>query len=357
MQEIKNIYLVAWKNHKFFDRKENPIGSVQLPSRENGFSNIWKEMTFGDHETFEISQSKLGQFKGGIIKDSIPYQQTLKKREGTFFEEEFQLLSDIKKAVGVSQPTGTSLSDTSELDGYRFYVIESEDKTKGITVFHFARFIPKYHILVNKKMLFIGSELSVVKTPDTVKSNKSQFSLESIILIEPTVFLSAIYNNSDNGEVETIQVYVHNPEAYEKAFNLKDSYFKFAKSKFEEFKDTNTEVKRTISIDNVEVVWDEKEFDPEEFFNKRNVNIAKKFARDSDDDKQFPIKDICEANEKLKNSPQKPKNGYNPLEFIEDKSGKIQSIKVTEDSVGVLAAIMDGQIWTNEIHKQTQTNI
>ncbi|EMC43332.1 hypothetical protein [Streptococcus mutans] len=357
MQEIKNIYLVAWKNHKFFDRKENPIGSVQLPSQENGFSNIWEEMTFGDHKTFESSQSKLGQFKGGIIKDSAPYQQTLKKKEGTFFEEEFQLLSDIKKAVGVSQPTGTYLADTSKLDGYRFYVIESEDRTKGITVFHFARFIPKYHILVNKRMLYISSNLPVVKTPDAVKSNKSQFSLESIILIEPTVFLSAIYNNSDNGEVETIQVYVHNPEAYEKAFNLKESYFKFAKNKFEEFRDTNIEAKRTISIDNVEVIWDEQEFNPEEFFNKKNVNIAKKFARDSDDDKQFPIKDIYEANEKLKSSLQKLKKAYQPLEFIKDNSEKIHSIKVTEGSVGVLAAIMDGQIWTNEIHKQTQTNI
>lgn len=348
MQNIKNIYLVAWKNRKFFDSRESPIGSIMLPDNNNQFFDIWRSLKFGEYDNFEQSKDRLGPFSGGIIKESNPYQQTLTSDEGTFFEEEFGLLTSLKKSTELSMQIEV---DAERLAGYRFYVIESEDVEKGIIAYHFARFIPKYHILVNKKI--ISTKAIIVSEVDKMKPNKSMFSLESLILIEPSIFASAIYN-LDDSKIKSIQMYIHNPDAYEKAFILKDSYFKYAKGKFLSFMDVNPETKRTISQDQTEVFWEPSEFNPNAFFDNKNVNLAKKFARDTDDDKEYPINRIREANEKLGNS--KKKNNYEPLEFIEKGSGEVR-IKVTEKSVGTLAAIMDGQIWTNEIHQETQTNI
>lgn len=61
-----------------------------------------------------------------------------------------------------------------------------------------------------------------------------------------------------------------------------------------------------------------------------------------------------EANKKLENNVQK---GNKPLKVHRSKEGKVVGLLVDESSVATLAAIMDGQIWTNEIHQETQTNI
>lgn len=352
MQDIKNIYLVAWKNRNFFDKNDNPIGSIQLPEIEEEFSAVWHDMKFGEHSNFEEAQRKLGQFSGGIIKDSNPYQHTLSKGIDSFFQEEFELLIELKKVVGTdfSRPSGEIIETDSDLDGYRFYVIESKNKDSGVTVYHFARFIPKYHILMNKRMLRTKQEINSVH-------NDSHFLFKSIILIEPTAFASAIYNKDQlDNDISNVQIFVHNPETYEKAFILRNSYFKYAQSKFKQFKDSDRDTRRTISLNNIEVDWDENLFNPADFFNQKNVNIAKKFAKDTDDDKQYDIIRIVEANNKLINgSDTKPFN--RPLEFLYNDKGEVISLKVTEESVGTLAAIMDGQIWTNEIHQKTQTNI
>jgi len=352
MQDIKNIYLVAWKNRKFFDKNDSPIGSIQLPEIEEEFSAVWHEMQFGEHNNFEEAQRKLGQFSGGIIKDSNPYQHTLSKGIDSFFQEEFELLIGLKKVVGTdfSRPSGEIIETDSDFDGYRFYVIESKNEDSGVTVYHFARFIPKYHVLMNKRMLQTKQVTNFVQ-------NDNRFLLKSIILIEPTVFASAIYNKDQLGnEISNVQIFVHNPDAYEKAFILSNSYFKYAQSKFEQFKDSNQDTRRTISLNNIKVDWDEDLFNPGDFFNQKNVNIAKKFAKDTDDDKQYDISRIAEANNKLlRGGDSKPFN--KPLEFIYNGKGEVISLKVKEESVGTLAAIMDGQIWTNEIHQKTQTNI
>ena len=104
----------------------------------------------------------------------------------------------------------------------------------------------------------------------------------------------------------------------------------------------------------VSVNWDDEKFNPNEFFNQKNVNIAKKFARDSEDDKNYDINRIVEANDKLENNLRK---GNKPLEVLKSEEGIVIGLLVNESSVATLAAIMDGQIWTNEIHQETQTNI
>ncbi|CAH1851223.1 hypothetical protein [Convivina intestini] len=347
MQKIKNIFLVAWKSRNFFDNHEDPIGSVQLPEQNDEFDSVWNDTKFGEYTSFEEAQSKLGRFSGGIIKEATPYQINISQREETFFQEEFNLLTDIKKVTSLSTPSGEKLNSTGDLDGYRFYVIESQND-KGITVYHFARFIPRYHVLKNKNLL----QTQPVQYPDVINPNRSSFSLEDLILIEPLIFASAIYN--EEADTPTIQLFVHNPSSYEKAFNLKDSYFKYAKSKFKQFADSNPDKKRTISIDNIPVSWDNNQFNPDEFFNNKNVNIAKKFARDIDDDKQYPIENIVKANNKLQSS---LKNMHRPLKVSYDKNQKPVELYVSEESVGTLAAILDGQIWTNEIHEETQANL
>ena len=349
MQELKNIYLIAWKNQKFFDRNDNPIGSVLLPDQTAEFSKIWDNMKFGDFATYEEAKEQLEEFSGGIIKQSVPYKQNLNSNQNSYFKEEFEILSNIRRAT--TMPTKRASNVTSEdgdedLSGFRFYVLESSDDNEQTTVYHFARFRPRYHILKNKNLLHTHLE-----TIDTIHSNAS-FSLDSVILIESSVFASAIY--SENDSESNIQIFVHKPEEYENAFVLKNSYFEYAKKTFDRFRTSDVTVKRTISMQGVSVNWKDEEFNPNEFFNQKNVNIAKKFARDSEDDKNYDINRIVEANDKLENN---ARNGNKPLEVLKSEDGIVTGLLVNESSVATLAAIMDGQIWTNEIHQETQTNI
>ena len=349
MQELKNIYLIAWKYQKFFDRSDKPIGSILLPDQREEFSKIWANMKFGNFDTYEEAIEELGDFSGGIIKQSDPYKQILNSNQNSYFKEEFEILSDIRRATTMTSQKASNVTgegDHEDLSGFRFYVLESRDDNEQTTVYHFARFMPKYHILKNKRLLHTQFE-----TVDTIHSNAS-FSLDSVILIESSVFASAIY--SENGLESNIQVFVHKPEEYEKAFVLKNSYFEYAKKTFEKFRSSDITVKRTISKQGISVNWDDEKFSPSVFFNEKNVNIAKKFARDSEDDKQYDIDRIVEANKKLENNVQK---GNKPLKVHRSKEGKVVGLLVDESSVATLAAIMDGQIWTNEIHQETQTNI
>lgn len=314
-----------------------------MPDQSEEFVNIWDSMKFGDYDSFEVAISQLGNFQGGIIKDSTPYQQTLDSTQESFFKEEFNILSEIRRASLLH----TTCHTNDDLMNFRFYVLESEDVDKGIVAYHFARFIPKYHILKNKKLL-----RTVDVQPNTVRS-ESVFSLEPIIIIEPIVFASAIY--SQNGDESNIQLFVYQPDVYEKAFILKNSYFEYAKKTFESFRSTDPSTKRTVSSNGISVNWDDKDFSPETFFDNKNVNIAKKFARDSFDDKKYPVQRIVEANNKLNSN---NKLGHKPLKVIYDNNGtRVLGLLVDETSVATLAAILDGQIWTNEIHQQTQTNI
>lgn len=347
MQKIKNIFLVAWKSRKFLDKNGEPIGSIMLPEQKNEFDGIWEDLKFGDFSEFEVAVEALPDFQGGIIKDESPYKHTIAESREGYFQEEFKLLSTLKEATSLSKSSEASIHSESDLEGYRFYVIESEDDELNETVYHFSKFIPKYHILLNKKIL---STKKV--TAQEISADKSAFSLESLILIEPIVFASAKFSN--NPKEMNIEVFVHKPKDYATAFNLKDSYFEYARKKFKNFSDENSSSYRTISSDNIKVICSD-DFNPNEFFKEKNVNIAKKIAKDTEDDKEYPIENIVEANEKLKNA-DSHKNFFEPLEFLTE-SEKIIAIKVMEKSVGTLSAIMDGQIWTNEIHKKTQTNI
>ncbi|MFT8324366.1 hypothetical protein [Oenococcus sicerae] len=331
VQKIKRIFLVAWNKQRFLDKHEVPLGVVGMPDNSSDFASIWKDAKFGDFDSFEEAKAKISPFAGGIMQNQAPFQQAIQREMVGFVQEEFQIFEQIPKVVQAHNSV-QKIDDT-----FRFFVFESEDDLTGVTLYSFARFIPKYHILSNKHLLvyrYINDNVN----PD------SDIDLENVILVDPQIFASIIIDTSKI-PISSISLFVYDPKIYERSFNLKGSYFEYAKNKFKEFQKAT----RKISMNNYAVVCN---LDVDKFFDNKNVNLAKKFARDTLDDQQYPVSQIVTANKALSENTEY--DNFNHPVTIDPKE---RTISVDESSIGTLAAIMDGQIWKNMIHEKTINNL